>query len=106
MSFLSVLKTIGSDLVKGAKVALPVAETVVSFLPGGSVASTIINTVIAVEQLVTTPGSGATKKALATQIINTIHPGLPAPTIAAAVDGIVGVLNALASDLAAPAPAA
>lgn len=105
MSFLSILKTIGTDVEKGVAVATPFISVAASFIPGGSIASTVLSSVVAAEQLVTTPSSGTQKKSIVTSIINTIHPGLNQTTVSNAVDGIVAALNLLSDSVSAP-PAA
>ena len=97
MSFLSVLKTIGKDVVKTLTVAEPFAAAAASFIPGGSIAATVLNSIVAAEQLVTTPGAGAQKMSIVMSIINTVHPGLNQITVSNAVDGIVAALNLLST---------
>ncbi len=102
MSFLSILKTIGKDIGIGAQFAAPI----LSLIPGvGTVAGTVLNSIVAVEQLVTASGTGAAKKAAATTIINTVHPGLNQTELSTTVDAVVAALNALETALGA-APAA
>lgn len=105
MSFLSVLKTIGQDVVKGLTVAEPFVAVAASFIPGGSIAATVLNSVVAAEQLVTTANSGTQKKAIVMSIINTVQPGLNQTSVSSAVDSIVAALNLLAT-ATTPAPVA
>jgi hypothetical protein len=97
MSFLSVLKDIGKGAEKVLSVAAPAASAVAGLIPGGSIISTILGSVVAAEHLVTTPTSGADKKAIAVAIINAVHPGLNQTVVSDAIDGLVSVLNALAA---------
>lgn len=106
MGFTSFIKTLGKDIGIGAQFAAPI----LTLIPGvGTIAGTVLNTVVAVEQLVTTSNSGAAKKAAATTIVNTIHPGLNQADLSTYMDAVVAALNALDMALgkapAIPAPA-
>jgi hypothetical protein len=92
MSFLSILKTIGKDIGIGAQFAAPI----LSLVPGvGTIAGTILNAVVAAEQLITGSGQGVAKSAAVTTIVNAVHPGLNQTDLQNTVNAIVGALNAL-----------
>lgn len=96
MSFLSVLKTIGADIGIGAKFAAPI----VSLVPGiGTIAGTVLNSIVAVEQLITNSGTGTQKKQAVTTIVNAVHPGINQNDLSTIIDGIVSALNGLADAL-------
>jgi hypothetical protein len=101
MSFLSVLKDIGKGAEKVLAIAAPVAAAAASFVPGGSIFGTLLSAVVTAEQLITTPGSGAEKKAIVLTILKAVHPGLDEATADKAIDGIVAVLNTLATSIEA-----
>lgn len=110
MSFLSILKAIGHVATVGIGDAAKVAP-ILSVIPGiGPIAATVIQSIVAVEGLISPAGTGAQKKAVVTQIIAAVDPTIPAATISEVIDGIVAGFNLLQSSLAklpaAPATAA
>ncbi len=112
MSFLSVLKSIGTGVEnvfgKATAIVTPL-EPVINVIPGGAAFSTIFNSVVGVEQLFAGIGTQATaaapatvsaaKKSIATQLVTaTLPAGTPVLTpeqMSAAIDQIVAGLNQL-----------
>jgi hypothetical protein len=106
MSFLSVLKSIGHGLLTGINDAQQFTPFISAIPAFGPAATTILNSVVAVEGLVTKSGTGAQKKAAATAIVNAVHPGIDPAALSATIDAVVAGLNALSRALsAAPVPA-
>lgn len=106
MSFLSVLKTIGSVFEKIAGINNQL-QPVISAIPGGAAFETIFNTVVSVEQMVaaalggtpppSSPALAAAKKSLADQIIASTPQGaaLTPEVRSAAIENVVTHLNGL-----------
>lgn len=100
MSFLNVLKVIGTDALKVVNVASPYASMLSVIPVVGPEISTIFSAIHSVETLVQNSGSGATgpaKKQAVIAIINAIHPGMDQTILSNGIDSIVGVLNTLDS---------
>lgn len=109
MSFLSVLKTIGSVFTKVNAVVQPL-EPVIAAIPGGSTFDSYFNTIVQIEQLfegvASTPASSAAKLSIASQVIAAKNPTVSPETIPPVVNTIVASLNALQgvqTSVAAPA---
>lgn len=109
MSFLSVLKTIGK--VAGTIVGIgtsPTIAPVIGAIPvAGPIIETILNSIFAVEGLVTAAGAGAAKKTAVTAVVTAQHPTIDQATLSTMIDQIVAAMNGLsvvlASASAAPA---
>lgn len=105
MSFLSGLgsffKTAFHDVEAGLAVSAPIIQLALPFVPNGSVAATILQGAVLVEQLITAPHSGAQKKETLTALVNSIHPGLDPAVVSSGIDMGVALLNKFA--VAAPA---
>lgn len=103
MSFLSGLESVGKYILKGSLVATKVigpAEPLIAMIPGvGTIATTVINAIGTLENLVPQDGAGAAKKTAIIAIINAIHPGLDQVKLSADIDEIVKVLNMLSGIL-------
>lgn len=104
MSFLSVLKSIG-HAVKTAVTDIEPYQGLLAAVPGFG--PLILSAVTAAEQLVTTASSGAVKKAIVTQIVNTVQPGIPPDSLSGIIDQVVAglkMLDAALAKLPPPAP--
>src|SRR5271154_6327990 len=97
MSFLSVLKKIGHGIEVGLQVASPFIGIASSFVPGGSLAFTVLNSISGVEQVLIGPGNGAQKQAAAIALINQAHPGLNQAQLTSAVNAFGLAMNTLAT---------
>lgn len=105
MSFLSVLKTIGSIFEK-AKAINTSLQPVVEVVPGGAAFEIIFNTVVSVEQIIanvlgtnvlSSPALSAAKKAFAVQMVAASPSGasLAPEVVSSGIDQVVANLNAL-----------
>jgi hypothetical protein len=108
MSFLSVLKSIGSIFSKVDKVVQPL-EPIINVVPGGAAFNTIFNSIIQVEQLfegiTSNPQTSAAKLSIATQVIAAKDPTLNTPALPGQINNVVTGLNTLQtvqSSVAAP----
>lgn len=109
MSFLSVIGSIGHVLGVGTNAIAPFAP-IISAIPGfGPIFNTALQSIVAVESIITTANSGAVKKTAAMQLINAVHPGLDQAKLGEVIDGIVAGFNLIEqamSKLPAPVVAA
>lgn len=103
MSFISVVKKIFSIAEAGAAVVAPFAPAIEAVPGFGSVFGIVYEGILVAEQLVATPKSGASKKVVATSVVNALVPGLDQAGLANAIDIIVAALNQLHA--ATPNPA-
>lgn len=110
MSFLSVLKSIGSVIVKGEAIAVPF-EPLISAVPGGAAFNAILNAVISTEQIfanvTTSMATSDAKKTVATAIVNATSPTTVEPgTLSTTINQVVAGLNTLQSASVGVAPPA
>jgi hypothetical protein len=95
MSFLSVLKSIGHVFQVGTAIVAPI-EPIIAAIPGvGQVFNTVFSAIVGIEQLIGTPGTGAQKKQIVTQVVNTVHSGIDPAVLSNAIDALVSALNAI-----------
>jgi hypothetical protein len=112
MSFLSVLKSIGSIFSHIGGIVTPL-EPVIGIIPGGGAFNAIFNAVVNTEAIFQGAASGtasAAKKAVATTIVNATSPAPIEPAVlSTGIDQVVSALNSLHAasiPLTPPAPAA
>jgi hypothetical protein len=95
MSFLSILKSIGHAAQTVVADVAPFAPVIGAIPTVGPVFQTVFEAIVAVEQLIGSPGAGAAKKAVVTQIVNANHPNVDAANLSASIDNVVQALNLL-----------
>lgn len=95
MSFLSVIKTIGTDIGIGVKAVAPLAPTLEAIPGFGSIFGLVFNAVVAVEGLIQAPGSGTAKKTAASSIVTGALPAIDPAALAELIDAIVAILNTM-----------
>jgi hypothetical protein len=110
MSFLSVLKSIGSVFGRVAQVVTPLEPAIAAVPVYGPAFNTVLNAVVGVEALFVgateSPNTvGAAKKIAVTAIVNaTTSATIDATVLSTAIDQIVTALNMLQAAQAAVAP--
>ena len=110
MSFATVLGSI-FGVVNKVNTVVTAAEPAIALIPGyGPAFNAIFGVVSQVETLFAgIAGAGAAKKTVATTILQTVAPTLPAATVSSAIDQLVALLNglqALQHSVASATPAA
>jgi len=95
MSFVSALKAIEQDVVDVVRFTEPIAQMAFSAVRPTSLLGIILGSIVSIEQLVIS-GTGEQKKAIVTQIVNTVSPGLDQAKLGAAIDSTVTALNSIA----------
>lgn len=99
MSFGSILGSIAHGLEVGIADALPFVGIAAKLPFIGAPAQTIFTVMNFVEGLLTASGSGATRKVLAIQLINAVHPGLDQAALGSVIDGIVAGVKMIEEQL-------
>ncbi len=102
MSFLSFLGKVG----QGIEVATgwaKVAQPVLSVTPIGPIFNLVLDSVVLTEALFPAPGSGATKKTIATNAVNSVMPGVPQTELSNLIDAVVAAMNAASKAVPAKA---
>jgi hypothetical protein len=106
MSFLSILKTIGTHTLSGVETGTEFVaklDPVIQAIPVyGPTAVMVLNAIVAAEKLIPADGNGAAKKSIVMTAIgaNTGAPASTLATIEGVVDELVKLLNSLSAALA------
>jgi hypothetical protein len=103
MSFLSILKKIGTTAESITKAAVPFEPLIAAAVPNGTLVDAVLNGVVVAETLIPQAAAGAQKKAVATALVQSAAPAAPAAEVSAIIDATVAALNAFAQTASTPA---
>lgn len=109
MTFLNILKNIGTDINAGMSVVSAIgtaAPGLVAAIPGATVGETIVKGILDIEKAFPASGLGSLKNQIVTTATRILHPGTDAVAISAAITRFVDAANEIAKLLPVPsAPA-